>query len=213
MTTLKRVQPSDRTTHIAYAIRDIVQIAYQRKLSGGDLLYLNIGDPVLFDFSTPKHLVEATYQAMKNDYTGYSASEGIPAAVSAIREEASKGGITPHEIIVTTGASEAIDFALSALVNQGENVLVPSPGYPLYDALLARLIGEARPYRLDEDNSWTPDLAHMESQIDEKTRAIVIINPNNPTGSVYSEETLRDIIGLARKYNLVILSDEIYEKL
>jgi len=210
---LRKIIPSERTEHIEYAIRDIVIEAEKRKAKGGDLLYLNIGDPVLFDFHTPKHLIEAAYEAMKHDYTGYSASEGVPEAVEAIHAEAERNGIKPHEILITTGASEAIDFALSALVNQTENVLVPSPGYPLYNALLSRLIGEPRPYRLDEDKNWEPDVDHMASQIDSKTKAIVVINPNNPTGAVYSEETLRRIVDLAREHNLVILSDEIYDKL
>ncbi len=211
--TLKKIVPSRRTENIAYAIRDIVEVAKKRQAAGGDLLYLNIGDPVLFDFKTPRHLIEAAYQAMLDEHTGYSASEGVPEAVESIRKEAEKKGLRPHEILITTGASEAIDFALSALVNKGENVLVPSPGYPLYNALLSRLIGEARPYLLDEDNAWQPDIDHMASQIDENTRAIVIINPNNPTGAVYREETLRQVVELARRHNLVILSDEIYDKL
>ncbi len=211
--TLKKVRPSHRTENISYAIRDIVEVAKRRKQAGGDLLYLNIGDPVLFDFRTPRHLIEAAYRAMLDEHTGYSASEGIPEAVEAIRNNAINKGMVPHEVLITTGASEAIDFALSALVNKGENVLVPSPGYPLYNALLSRLIGEARPYSLDENNSWEPDIDHIASQIDEKTRAIVIINPNNPTGAVYRESTLRKILELARCHNLVILSDEIYEKL
>ncbi|OPL12203.1 MAG: aminotransferase [delta proteobacterium ML8_D] len=213
MNTLKKINPSKRTEHIAYAIRDIVLVADKRKASGGDLFYLNIGDPVLFDFHTPRHLIEACYRAMLDHHTGYSASDGVPEAIEAVRKEAVKSGIEPYEILITTGASEAIDFALSALVNKGENVLVPSPGYPLYNALLSRLIGEARPYLLDENNAWQPNIDHIEKQIDEKTRAIVIINPNNPTGAVYSEDTLRKVVELARRYNLVIFSDEIYDKL
>jgi alanine-synthesizing transaminase len=213
MSTFRKIQPSNRTEHIAYAIRDIVLVANKRKAWGGDLFYLNIGDPVLFDFKTPRHLIDAAYQAMLENHTGYSASEGVPEAIEAVRQEARGKGITPYEILITTGASEAIDFALSALVNRGENVLVPSPGYPLYNALLSRLIGEARPYLLDEDNAWQPDINHIERQIDDKTRAIVIINPNNPTGAVYRKDTLLQVIELARRYNLVIFSDEIYDKL
>ncbi len=210
---LRRVIPSRRTQNIEYAIRDIVVEAEKRRSAGQDLLYLNIGDPVLFDFRTPQHLIEATYKAMLERHTGYSASEGVPLAVDAILADARAKGIRPYEALITTGASEAIDFALSSLVNNGENVLVPSPGYPLYNALLSRLIGEARPYRLDEENNWEPDIDHIASQIDSNTRAIVVINPNNPTGAVYTEETLTDIIELARRHNLVILCDEIYEKL
>jgi len=213
MSDLKKICPSHRTEHITYAIRDILAVAHEREAAGGDLLYLNIGDPVLFGFETPRHLKDAAYQAMLDNHTGYSASEGVPEAVAAIKTEAQANGIKPHEILITTGASEAIDFALSALVNKGENVLVPSPGYPLYDALLSRLIGEARPYKLDESKSWEPDIDHMASQIDKNTRAIVIINPNNPTGGVYSEDALRNIIEIARAHNLVIFSDEIYDKL
>jgi len=213
MSELKRVEPSKRTERIEYAIRDIVSEAEKRRAAGGDLIYLNIGDPILFDFRTPRHLIDAAYEAMLKSYTGYSASEGVPEAIESIKRYAEGKGIQPYEILITTGASEAIDFALSALVNKGENVLVPSPGYPLYNALLARLRGEARPYLLDEEDNWEPSVEHMESQIDEKTRAIVIINPNNPTGAVYSKEKLEAIVALARRYNLVILSDEIYDKL
>lgn len=210
---MKKIIPSTRTRNITYAIRDILKVAEQRKKGGGDLLYLNIGDPVLYDFDTPSHLVDACHRAMMERHTCYAASEGVSEAIESIREEALREGIEPSEILVTTGASEAIDFALSALVNQDENVLVPSPGYPLYNALLSRLIGEARPYSLDEENSWQPDVNHLEKQIDEKTRAIVIINPNNPTGAVYEEATLRNIIDVAKRHNLLILSDEIYSKL
>ncbi|UKL13537.1 aminotransferase class I/II-fold pyridoxal phosphate-dependent enzyme [Dissulfurimicrobium hydrothermale] len=213
MYNLKKIAPSRRTKKIAYAIRDILCTAEERKRAGGDLIYLNIGDPVLFDFKTPDHLIEAAYKAMKDGYTGYSASEGVPEAIEAIREDTIKKGIKPYEILITTGASEAIDFALSALVNRGENVLVPSPGYPLYNALLARLMGEPRAYSLDEKNGWEPDIDHIESQIDKKTKAIVVINPNNPTGAVYSKEILQAIIEIARRHNLVILNDEIYDKL
>ncbi len=213
MSELKKISPSRRTEHIEYAIRDILQEANRRKERGGDLIYLNIGDPVLYGFHTPRHLMDAAYEAMLHNHTNYSASEGVPQAVEAIKNEARAKGIEPYEILVTTGASEAIDFALSALVNKGENVLVPSPGYPLYNALLSRLIGEARPYLLDEENGWQPDIDHMESQIDDRTRAIVLINPNNPTGAVYSRDTLQQVVDLARKYNLLIMSDEIYEKL
>lgn len=209
----EKIFPSNRTAHIAYAIRDILSVAEERKAAGGDILSLNIGDPVLYGLETPSHLKEAAYRAMIENNTSYAASEGVPIAVEAVKEEARKNGIEPTHVIITTGASEAIDFALSALVNRGENVLVPSPGYPLYNALLSRLIGEARPYLLDEENGWQPDIEHMESQIDDKTKAIVIINPNNPTGAVYSKEILQKVVELARKYNLLIMSDEIYDKL
>lgn len=207
------IKPALRTQNIEYAVRDIVLVAQEAREKGKKLLFLNIGDPIQYDFQTPMPLVEATYQAMCENLTGYSASEGVDEAIEAIRQEARNHGIEPTDIFITTGASEAIDFALTALVNEGENVLVPFPGYPLYTAILAKLGAEANPYYLDEENGWQPDLADIEAKLNERTRAIVIINPNNPTGAVFSEETLRGIVEIAREYNLVIFSDEIYDKL
>ncbi len=207
------IKPALRTQNIEYAVRDIVLVAQEARKKGKKLLFLNIGDPIQYDFRTPMPLVEATYQAMCENLTGYSASEGVDEAIEAIRQEARNHGIEPTDIFITTGASEAIDFALTALVNEGENVLVPFPGYPLYTAILAKLGAEANPYYLDEENGWQPDLADIEAKLNERTRAIVIINPNNPTGAVFSEETLRGIVEIAREYNLVIFSDEIYDKL
>ncbi len=207
------IKPALRTQNIEYAVRDIVLVAQKAREKGKKLLFLNIGDPIQYDFRTPMPLVEATYQAMCENLTGYSASEGVDEAIEAIRQEARNHGIEPTDIFITTGASEAIDFALTALVNEGENVLVPFPGYPLYTAILAKLGAEANPYYLDEENGWQPDLADIEAKLNERTRAIVIINPNNPTGAVFSEETLRGIVEIAREHNLVIFSDEIYDKL
>lgn len=210
---LRPIKPALRTENIEYAVRDIVLVAQEAKRRGKKLLFLNIGDPIQYDFRTPMPLVEATYQAMCENLTGYSASEGVDEAIEAIRKEALEKGIEPTDIFITTGASEAIDFALTALVNEGENVLVPFPGYPLYTAILAKLRAEANPYYLDEENAWQPDLEDIEAKINERTRAIVLINPNNPTGAVYSEEVLRGIVEIARRHNLVIFSDEIYDKL
>ncbi len=207
------IKPARRTENIEYAVRDIVLVAQEAKKKGKQLLFLNIGDPIQYDFRTPMPLVEATYQAMCENFTGYSASEGVDEAIEAIRREARQKGIEPVDIFITTGASEAIDFALTALVNEGENVLVPYPGYPLYTAILAKLNAEPNPYFLDEDNAWQPDLNDIESKINPRTRAIVIINPNNPTGAVYSRETLEGIVEIAKKHHLVIFSDEIYDKL
>ena len=132
---LRPIKPALRTENIEYAVRDIVLVAQEAKKRGKKLLFLNIGDPIQYDFRTPVSLVEATYQAMCENLTGYSASEGVDEAIEAIRKEALKKGIEPTDIFITTGASEAIDFALTALVNEGENVLVPFPGYPLYTAI------------------------------------------------------------------------------
>jgi alanine-synthesizing transaminase len=178
------------------------------------MLYLNIGDPNLFDFQPPEHLVKSTYEAMLKNYNGYAPSSGIQEARDAIEREADRKGITNvHDIFVTTGASEAIDICLTALVNDGENVLTPTPGYPLYTAIASKLSMMENPYYLDEENGWLPDIDDIKSKINEKTRAIILINPNNPTGSLYTIENLREIIDLAHEHNLVIFADEIYDKL
>lgn len=208
------IQPADRTEGIRYAVRDIVVLAKQVAATGRDMLYLNIGDPNQFDFETPAPIREAAYQAMLANQNGYSPSSGIQPALDAIEREAHRKGIRQvHDVFITTGASEGIDLCLSALVNPGENVLIPMPGYPLYSAILCKLGAVENPYYLDEDKGWQPSLEDIESKINSKTRAIVVINPNNPTGSVCTVETMRGIIDLALKHNLVIFADEIYDKL
>jgi alanine-synthesizing transaminase len=214
MNLLKDIKPAERTENITYAVRDIILVANEAAKAGKELLYLNIGDPNLFDFAPPKHIVEYTYKAMLNNKNGYSPSSGIKEAVDAIEKEANRKGIdNVLDIFVTTGASEAIDICLTALVNQGENVLTPTPGYPLYTAIQSKLMSMENPYYLDEDNNWQPNIEDIKSKINDKTRAIVLINPNNPTGSLYSLDILQQIVKLALEHNLVIFADEIYDKL
>ena len=210
----KKIMPADRTTNITYAVRDIVVLANEVAKSGKEMLYLNIGDPNIYDFAPPEHLVEATYKAMLDNKNGYAPSSGIQEAREAIEREAARKGITNvHDIFVTTGASEAIEVCLTALVNEGENVLLPTPGYPLYTAIESKLEMISNPYYLNEENGWLPDIDDIKSKINDKTKAIILINPNNPTGSLYTEENLRQIIDIALENDLVIFADEIYDKL
>jgi alanine-synthesizing transaminase len=212
--TLSGIVPAQRTENITYAVRDIVVLAKQVAKTGKEMLYLNIGDPNQFDFETPRHIVDAIYDAMLKNQNSYSPSSGIPSAVKAIEQEAHRKGIRNLlDIFVTTGASEAIEICLTALVNRGENVLIPMPGYPLYGAIISKIEAEENPYYLDEANGWQPSLEDIASKINDKTRAIVLINPNNPTGSVCDEKTMRGIIELAHEHDLVIFADEIYDKL
>jgi len=209
-----KITPAKRTKNITYAVRDIVVLANEIAKSGKEMLYLNIGDPNIYDFEPPKHLVEATYKAMLENKNGYAPSSGIKEAVEAIEREAERKGITNvHDIFVTTGASEAIDICLTALVNKGENVLTPTPGYPLYTAIESKLEMISNPYYLDEENGWTPDIDDIKSKINDKSKAIILINPNNPTGTLYTHESLLQIIDLALESDLVIFADEIYDKL
>jgi alanine-synthesizing transaminase len=209
-----KITPARRTNKITYAVRDIVVLANEVAKSGKEMLYLNIGDPNIYDFEPPKHLIEATYKAMLENKNGYAPSSGIKDAVDAIEREAERKGITNvHDIFVTTGASEAIDICLTALVNEGENVLTPTPGYPLYTAIESKLEMISNPCYLNEENGWLPDIDDIKSKINDKTKAIILINPNNPTGSLYTQESLLQIIELALENDLVIFADEIYDKL
>lgn len=214
MAEFSEIKPASRTEKITYAVRDIVVLADQVAKQGKKMLYLNIGDPNKFDFQTPGHIIEATYRAMLANMNGYSPSLGIKEALGAIERKASGKGIENIlDIFVTTGVSEAIDVCFTALVNEGENILTPTPGYPLYAAILHKLGARLNPYYLDESNNWQPNLEDIAAKIDEKTRGIVLINPNNPTGSVCTEETMRGIVRLALEHNLIIFADEIYDKL
>lgn len=211
---MKNIVPASRVENIRYAIREVVGLANEVKATGKDMIFLNIGDPNIFDFAPPKHMIEAVYKAMQENYNGYSPSPGTNEARASIKHQAEKNGIRDiQDVIVTHGASEAIELCLTALLEKGENILLPQPGYPLYSSILAKLDAVVNPYYLNEEDNWNLDVADIESRINDKTRAIVVINPNNPTGAIYPKETLLEIIELARKYNLLILSDEIYDKL
>ncbi len=180
---------AERLTNVRYAIRDLAVVAEQVAREGNRILYLNIGDPLNYDFATPKHMIEAVHRAMLDGHNGYATSLGIPDAV------------------------EAIDTCLTALVNPGDNVLTPSPEYPLYSAVLAKLDAVPNPYQLDEANGWQPDPEDIERRINDRTKAIILINPNNPTGAVYSRQTLEKIADVARRHNLMLFADEIYDRL
>ncbi len=210
----QKIVPAVRTKDITYAVRDIVVLANEVAKTGKEMLYLNIGDPNLFDFAPPKHMIDATYQAMLKNLNGYAPSSGIKSAIQSIEKEAERKGIKNiQDIFIATGASEAIDVCLTALVNEGENVLTPTPGYPLYTAIASKLQNIENPYYLDESNGWQPEIEDIKSKVNEKTRGIILINPNNPTGSNCTKETLKQIVGLALEHNLVIFADEIYDKL
>ena len=211
---LRVVNAATRLANVRYAIRDMAVLAEQLTREGKTILPLNIGDPLNFDFCTPPHLIAAVEKAMRDGRNGYAPSLGIPEAVEAIRAEAERKGIRNiQSVFLTAGVSEALDICLTALVNSGENVLTPSPEYPLYSAVLAKFGTQSNSYLLDEQNEWEPDLGDIARKINPGTRAIVVSNPNNPTGAVYSRQILEGIVELARQHHLVIFADEIYDKL
>ena len=211
---VREVHAAARLAQVRYAIRDLAVLADEVARQGKEILPLNIGDPLQFDFRTPPHLIEAVAKAMRDGLNGYAPSLGVPEAVAAARAHAERKGIhNIQSVFMTAGVSEAVDVCLSALLDPGENILTPSPEYPLYSAVLAKIGTQINPYMLDEANGWEPDLEHLSSRIFSGTRAIVVINPDNPTGAVYSRKTLEAIAELARQNNLLIFADEIYEKL
>src|SRR3954462_15203687 len=201
-----------RLENVRYAIRDLACVADEVIAQGHKVLPLNVGDPLNFDFKTPPHIIEAAYKAMRDGKNGYAPSAGIPEALDAIRGEASRKGITTvQDVFVTSGVSETVDLCLSALVNPGEDVLTPCPDYPLYSAVLCKLGIGLNAYDLNEDDGWQPELADIEHKITPQTRGIVLINPNNPPGSLCSRKMLEQIAELARRHNLLVFSDEIYD--
>ena len=213
-TTIREVPAAQRLEHVRYAIRDLACVADEVAKKGHKILPLNIGDPINFDFQTPAHLIETVYKAMKDGKNGYAPSPGIKEALDAIRGEAERKGISSvQDVFVTSGVSETVDICLSALLNPGDNLLTPSPDYPLYSAVLAKSGLELNTYALNEDGGWQPDLIDVHKKIGPRTRGIVLINPNNPTGAVCSRRMLETIAELARRNNLVIFADEIYDKL
>ena len=208
------IRPAKRTEKITYAVRDIVVLAKEVAKRSKKMMWLNIGDPNAYDFVTPPHLIDAIHRAMRDNKNGYAPSSGIPEAVDAVEQEARRKGIDNiQDIFITTGASEAIEICLTALADEGDNILTPSPGYPLYTAILSKLGVVENPYYLDESNEWQPNLDDIASKINDQTRAIVLINPNNPTGSNCSRELLEGVLKLAREHGIVIFADEIYDRL
>jgi alanine-synthesizing transaminase len=210
----REITAATRLENVRYAIRDLACYADEVAKQGHKILPLNVGDPNVFDFSTPAHIVEAAVKAMRDNKNGYAPSSGIKEAIDAIRGEATRKGInTIRDVFVTTGVSETVDVCLAALLNPGEDLLTPCPDYPLYSAVLAKLGIGLNAYYLDEANGWQPDLNDIKKRITPRTRGIVLINPNNPTGSVCTRRMLEDVAELARQHNLVIFADEIYDKL
>ncbi len=212
---MERIKPSERSGNITYAIRDVVVEADKLKSQGKQILHLNIGNPNIYDFRTPQHMIDAVANAMQNNKNGYAHSMGLEEARESIAGECERKGFRAdkEDVIVCSGVSEGIEMCFSSLLNPGENILTPSPGYPLYLAMVNKFQGVLNQYRCDEDNGWQPDMEDMKKRINGKTKGIVVINPNNPTGALYGKKVLEEIIDLANEHGLVIFSDEIYDKI
>ena len=207
--------PAQRVQNYHYAIRNIVRNARILEEKGKKVTYLNIGDPVLYGFQPPEELIEASVLALRQGHNGYAPSCGKKDATEYIAGDACKRGIqtSPDDIIITFGASEAADLVCTAMLNPGDEVLCPSPGYPLYNAIIAKLNARQVNYRLDPKNNWHPDPDEIERLITPGTKILVVIHPNNPTGELYPEHVLKALVDIARRHRLLIISDEVYHKL
>ncbi|HSZ00859.1 MAG TPA: aminotransferase class I/II-fold pyridoxal phosphate-dependent enzyme [Terriglobales bacterium] len=214
ITQTREIAAASRLDNVRYAIRDLASVANEIIAQGHKVIPVNIGDPNVFDFRTPPHLIEAVHRAMLDNKNGYAPSPGIKPALDAIRGEAARKGITSvQDVFVTNGVSETVDACLTALLNPGDDLLTPCPDYPLYSALLTKLGIKLNTYYLNEEDGWQPELDDIRKKITPRTRGIVLINPNNPTGSICTRAMLEQIAEVARQHSLLIFSDEIYDKL
>lgn len=209
------INPSRKTANFHYAIRNVVRAAEKLERAGRQVLYLNIGDPQVFGFRPPEHVIEAVQRALHDRFTGYAHSTGLAEARQAIANYASELGsiVDPHDVLITAGASEAADLVLTALVDEGDEVLLPAPGYPIYPAILSKLGAVPRYYQVDEARGWQCSSEQVGALINSRTRAIVLINPNNPTGSITPDSLTIELLELALRHNLLVISDEVYRDL
>ncbi len=209
------IAPASRTAHFHYAIRNIVHAAEERERAGRPVIYLNIGDPQVYGFRPPAHVVEAVTRAVRDEFTGYAHSSGLREAREAVAAYATALGAhtEPGEVLMTAGASEAADLLLTALVNAGDEVLLPAPGYPLYPDILNKLGAVARYYQLDDARDWRLSPDEVSASINERTRALVLINPNNTTGAIIPDDATRALLALAARHKLLVIADEVYREL
>lgn len=211
---MKPILKSSKLKGVCYDIRGpVLTAAKQIEDQGGKVLKLNIGNPAPFGFDAPDDIVRDVVHNI-TDAEGYCDSKGIyPARVAIYQyyQQRQLKNLNIDNIFIGNGVSELIVMTMQALLNDGDEMLIPAPDYPLWTAAVNLSGGQAVHYRCDESRNWAPDLADMEAKISPKTRGIVLINPNNPTGAVYTEQLLQSVIELARKHKLVIFSDEIYE--
>lgn len=213
---MEMIRIADRMTHVHSDIRGPLFVeAMEMQARGIDVLKLNTGNPATFGFRLPKSIEDAL-KGQEEKGLGYCDFKGMPKAREAICEyEKTKGiqGITPDDVFIGNGVSEVVSFALMPLLNPGDEVLVPSPSYSLWGNSVYLASGNPVFYVCDEQANWYPDLNDIRSKITAKTKAIVLINPNNPTGALYPDELLLEVAQIAREHGLLIFSDEIYDRL
>jgi len=208
LTGVSQIEPSKRSELVTYPIRDIVQEAKKLEKQGTKMIYLNIGDPAPFGFRPPQHILDAAAEALRQNFSGYAPSEGDPELRKTVAEYEK---VAPEDVFITAGLSEGIDFLFQALVDPGRNIILPSPTYPLYLTKERTSYGTVELY--DCDDNYEPDLDSLRKNITRYTKAILVINPNNPTGMVYSRKTLQGIVDIAGEHRLPIISDDAYDQM
>jgi alanine-synthesizing transaminase len=212
---LKPIQKSAKLANVCYDIRGpIMDRARQMEEDGQKIIKLNIGNLAVFGFDAPEEIQQDMIRNLPNS-AGYSDSKGIFAARKAVMHETQKQGIlgvTLDDIYLGNGASELIAMATNGLLDNGDELLLPSPDYPLWTAAASLSGGRPVHYRCDEANGWMPDLADIRAKVTPRTKGLVVINPNNPTGALYSEALLKGIVAIAREHGLVLFADEVYDK-
>jgi alanine-synthesizing transaminase len=210
------VSQASRLADVRYDIRGpVLRRARELEAEGHEILKLNLGNPAPFGMVAPEQVLDHVAASIRVSQ-GYSDARGIAPAREAVARYYQRIGVpsvNPDEVYLGNGVSELIVMALQGLLNPGDEVLVPSPDYPLWTGAVSLCGGRAVHYRCAEDLDWNPDVDHVEAQVTGKTRAIVIINPNNPTGAVYSRDTLERLLDVARRHNLLVLTDEIYDQI
>lgn len=214
--TMVNIKVASRSKAIEYAIRDVIVNAGQITKTGKKIFHLNIGDPVAFDFPTPQHIKDALIEAVQSGNNNYSPSEGVPELRQAIAEKEKRVNdvnVPPENVLITSGVSEGIRMLISALIEKGDEILVPGPPYSPYISYSKAYDGTPVSYETVEEENWQPNIDDLRNKISEKTRAIVINNPNNPTGALYREKKVRQILDVAGEHELLILSDEIYDQI
>lgn len=213
---MKTFDKSKKLDHVAYDVRGPVVDEANRMIERNiEILKLNIGNPAPFGFNAPQEIIDDMQRMLKNSQ-GYSDSKGIFAARKAIMQYCQLKkipNVTVNDIYTGNGVSELISLAMQGLLDHGDEILIPSPDYPLWTATATLAGGTVKHYRCDENNNWYPDLEDIESKITKNTKGIVVINPNNPTGVLYPVEVLQGIVDIARKHRLIIFADEIYDRL
>ena len=213
---MPEVRKSNKLNSVCYDIRGpVLEEAKRLEDEGSRIIKLNIGNPAPFGFDTPEEIMQDVIHNLPNAQ-GYCDSKGLFAARKAVMHECQRKQIANvgiEDIYIGNGVSELIVMAMQALLNEGDEVLIPAPDYPLWTAAVALAGGNPVHYRCDEIQGWQPDIEHIKASITPRTKGLVIINPNNPTGAVYSEQTLTALIELARQHDLIIYADEIYEKI